>query len=74
MVYWNRNIITSNYFHIKFFTLDYFVFSIFLHIVGLFSIIYFHIDEYKYWINVCKIQYYRSFEHLSLSLIQILVE
>ena len=29
MVYWNWNIITSTFFHIKFFTLDYFLFQYF---------------------------------------------
>ena len=41
-----------DFFHIRFFTLDYFVFLIFLHIVEFFSIIYFHIYIYIY-IYVC---------------------
>ena len=42
MVYWNQNFITSIFFHIKFFSLDYIIFQYFFRIVGLFSVIYFH--------------------------------
>ena len=44
MVYWNRNVTTSTFFLIKFFTLDNFVFQYFLHI-DYFPYIYFHIYQ-----------------------------
>ena len=44
--------ITSTFFYIKFFSLDYLVFQIFLYIVGFIFIIYFNIYIYIY-IYVC---------------------
>ena len=60
----NQNVIVSTFFHIKFFTLDYFVFQYFFHLVRLFSIIYFHTHTHIYnFILVCIYTQLRNYRN-----------
>ena len=63
MVYWNRNVITSTSFLIKFF-LDYCIFQYFLYIVGLICIVYSHIYIYM---CVCVCVCVCVFTHLQVT-------